>query len=98
MEVGTAALGAEEIKLDHYAELSHNYIVMPVAVETLGPFAQMGMKFIKEIGSRLTAQNGDKRAISFIFQSISMAVQRGNVGSIRGSVPNAKILHELFYL
>ena len=46
----------------------------------------------------LTAQNGDKRATSFLFQSISMAVQRGNVGSIRGSVPNAKILHELFYL
>ena len=82
----------------HYQELANNYIVMPIAVETLGSWGPSGIKFIKEIGSRIQLNTGDKRSTSFLFQAISMAIQRGNVASIRGSVPNFKTLHELYYL
>ena len=71
---------------------------MPIAVETLGSWGPSGIKFIKEIGSRIQLNTGDKRSTSFLFQAISMAIQRGNVASIRGSVPNSKTLHELYYL
>ena len=95
---GSTAEKGEKVKLAHYAELSNTYIFQPVANETLGPWGSSSLKFIKEIGSRITAINGDKRSTSYLFQAISMAVQRGNIASIRGSVPNQKHLNELFYL
>ena len=97
-EAGKAAEIAEKEKMSHYQELSTSYIVTPVATETLGPWGPSGLKFVKEIGSKIADLSGEKRATSFLFQSISMAVQRGNVASIRGSVPNTKTLNELYYL
>ena len=58
----------------------------------------MGLKFIKEIGSRIADAKGDKRSTSFLFQSIGIAIQRGNAASIAGTVPSAKQLDELYYL
>ena len=97
-EVGKAAKEAEKEKLDHYQELTTNYIVTPVAMETLGSWGQLGLKLIKDIGQRIAQNTGDKRSTSYLFQRISMAAQRGNVASIRGSVPNSKTLNELYYL
>ena len=95
---GNCALKAEKDKLVHYQELSSTYTVMPVAAETMGAWGPSGMKFIKEIGSRIQQNSGEKRAASYLFQAISMAIQRGNIASIRGSVPNCKTLNELYYL
>ena len=92
-EAGKAAEIAEKEKMSHYQELSTSYIVTPVATETLGPWGPSGLKFVKEIGSKIADLSGEKRATSFLFQSISMAVQRGNVASIRGSMPNTKTLN-----
>ena len=91
---GKAAEKAEDIKLSHYQELSSTYIVKPVAMETLGSWGPLGLKFVKDIGKRIEDNTGEKRSTSFLFQAISMAVQRGNAASIRGSIPNAKSLSE----
>ena len=71
---------------------------MPVAVETMGSWGQMGLKFVKDLGSRIADVTGETRSTSFLFQSISMAIQRGNATSVSGTAPNTKSLHELFYL
>ena len=75
-----------------------NHIVMPVAVETMGSWDPMGLKFIKDLGSRIVDATGEPRSTSFLFQSLSMAIQRGNAISVLGTAPNTKSLHELFYL
>ena len=67
-------------------------------METLGSWGPQGLKFIKEIGSRIAEATGEKRSKYFIFQAISMAVQRGNVSSILGTIPDAKKMEEVFYL
>ena len=85
-------------KLGHYEELKRSYIVMPVAVETMGSWGQMGLKFVKDLGSRIADVTGETRSTSFLFQSLSMAIQRGNAISISGTAPNTKSLHELYYL
>jgi len=82
----------------HYQELTADYTVVPVANETMGPWGPAGIQFIKDIGKRIEGPNGDKRSTAFLFQAISMATQRGNIASIRGSVPNMRSLNELFYL
>ena len=71
---------------------------MPIAVETMESWGQMGLKFIKDLGSRIADATGEPRSTSFLFQSISMAIQRGNAISILGTAPNSKSLHELFYM
>ena len=91
-EAGRAAAQAERRKLNNYNELSGSYIIQPVAVET------MGLKFVRELGSKIADVNGEKRSTTFLFQSLGMAIQRGNAVSVTGTAPNAKSLHELFYL
>ena len=98
-EAGKSAAQAERRKMSHYEDLaSTGYLVTPIANETLGPWAPMGLKFIKEIGKRISDSNGEIRATSFLFQSISIALQRGNAASVAGTVPHTKQLDELYYL
>ena len=74
------------------------FIVITVANETLGSWAPMGLKFVKEIGSRITETTGEKRSTNYLFQAIGIATQRGNAASIAGTVPSPKKLDEIFYL
>ena len=39
---------------------------------------------------------GEKRSSFFLFQSISMAIQRGNAISVLGTVPRTEGLDEIF--
>jgi hypothetical protein len=41
---------------------------------------------------------GEKRSTSFLIQRVSIAVQRGNVASILGTLPQGKELEEIFNL
>ena len=71
---------------------------MPIAVETLGSWADMGLKFMKDLGARIEEQTGEKRSTNFLFQSIGIAIQSGNAASVTGTVAHSKALHELYYL
>ena len=50
----------------------------PVAVETLGTMAEEGHGFVREIGRRATLSTADPRETAFLYQRISVAVQRFN--------------------
>ena len=95
---GKAASKAEKDKMTHYLDLCTTYIVTPVAMETLGSWGPSGLKFVKEVGKKISDSTGEKRSTSFLFQAISIAVQRGNAASIRGTVPSLKSLNEIYYL
>ena len=69
---------------------------MPVAIEILGSWGQMGLNFIKELGLRVTTVTKENSATSFLFQALSLAIQRGNAISIMNTVPNMRELEELF--
>ena len=72
------------------------FIFIPVAVETFGSWGQIGLKFIKDLGTRIADRTGEKRSTAFLFQSISMAVQRGNAASVLGTLPSSRKLEEIF--
>ena len=97
-EAGKAAEKAEREKIQKYQELANKYIVMPVAFETLGAWGKNSLKFIQEIGERMTMANGDKQATYKLLQNISMETQRGNIASILGTLPTPKSFNQLFYL
>ncbi|KAH0808211.1 hypothetical protein GEV33_014582 [Tenebrio molitor] len=54
--------------------------------------------FINVIGDRLIAESGDSKSKKFLFERISLALQRGNAASIRGTFPDSALLSEIFAL
>ena len=95
---GGLANWSEDKKLEHYKDLGERYIMTPIAVETMGSWGQISLEFIKELGARLTRVNKDDRSTSYLFQSLSMIVQKGNAASILGTIPEAEELEEVYYL
>ena len=67
------------------SQLIINLIV--IALETLGPLGTKSYTFLRELGRRLTIVTEDPRETSFLFQRISIAVQRFNAIRIRDSFP-----------
>ena len=92
---GSAAEFREEEKSKHYKDLT-NYHFVPVAVETFGAWGSRGWKLVKEIGRKMCDVTGEKRSAFYLFQSISVAVQRGNAACIIGTAPASEGLEEVF--
>ena len=61
-----------------YSALSHTQEFQPIPLETLGPFDPSALKFLCQLGKRLVAAPGDCRETSFLFQRISVTLQRLN--------------------
>ena len=68
-------LKAEKGNLSKYDCLADKFIVMPIALETLGLMAPMGLKFTKETGSRIAEITGDKWSTSHLFQRLGISTQ-----------------------
>ena len=96
-EAGKTANKAEELKLKKYSELHKDYHVVPVAIETFGSIGTHGKKLIEEIGN-IIERSGEKRSKFYLYQRLSMAVQRGNVASVLGSVGHQDKLDKVFEL
>jgi len=75
---GGAAEHAAARKLAKYSSLPRSHIFQPLALETLGPTNTTGITFFSERGRRLTDVSGDPRETSYLFERVSLAVQRYN--------------------
>ena len=82
---GSAVEVAASKKLQKYAAIMNSYSFVPVAFETLGPINTAGTDFIDEIGRRSHAITGDQREKTFLWQRLSMALQRYNAVCFRGT-------------
>ena len=86
LEPASAANAAEERKINHYSDLTSDYIFAPIAVETLGPMGQVSTRFVRDLSKRLITASGDKRAGQYFRQRLGMAVQRGNALAVMGTL------------
>jgi hypothetical protein len=82
---GAAAELAATRKNAKYRELSTSYFFVPLAFETLGPINDSGLDFIKDLGRRLSQVSGDSRETGYLFQRLSISIQRFNAVAFRGS-------------
>ena len=71
-----------------YQLLTQIHTFTPLAVETTGAFNTEASKFLQDIGSRCTEATGDIKETACLFQQVSVAIQRGNALSIRGTLIN----------
>jgi hypothetical protein len=58
---GAVPAKAEKEKRDLYALLPHQYQFLPFAVETIGPFGDDALKFVRQLGGRLRSATGEPR-------------------------------------
>jgi len=80
---GAAAQKTEQNKIDKYSKLASTHIFYPFAIETAGTRHEMAIELTQEIGRRITE---DTRETKFLFQRLSMALQRGNAVSFHNTM------------
>jgi hypothetical protein len=86
---GVAKIAAE--RNEKYTELEKSYIFQPISFETLGPINSSGHSFISELGRRISAISGDVRATAFLYQRLSITIQRFNAIAFRGGFITADL-------
>ena len=84
-EAGAAAEHAATNKTSKYSRLTSTHIFYPVAIETAGTWHHQAVELVKEIGRRTTNITGDERETSYLFQQMSIALQRGNAVSFQST-------------
>jgi len=83
---GAAAHKTARNKIDKYSKLASTHIFYPFAIETAGTWHEMAIELTQEIGRRITAITEDTRETTFLFQRLSMALQRGNAVSFHNTM------------
>jgi len=84
-EAGAAANHAATNKNTKYSQLSNTHVFVPVAIETGGTWHHQAVELVQEIGRRMANITCDAREFAFLFQQLSMAIQKGNVVSFQNT-------------
>jgi hypothetical protein len=80
-----------------YRSLASLYRFTPI-VETLGALGDEASTFFSDLGHRIASVTAEPQSKQFMMQRLSVALQRGNVACVLGTVPSSHGLDDLFYL
>jgi len=79
-----AAASRKEVK---YSDLPVSFSFEPIAVETLGPINESAVDFFRELGRRISSKFQEERQSAYLFQRLSVTVQRFNAVILIDSFP-----------
>ena len=82
---GAAADSSATSKIQKYANIVQTHFFTPVAKETTGVWNNQATEFITELGRRMTEVTGEVKETTYLFQQVSVAIQRGNMLCFTGS-------------
>ena len=88
-EAGAAAELAASHKLEKYANIDVRYLFEPIAVETLGVINTSACHFLNDLGKRMTVNSGEARETGFLYQRISVFIQRYNAVLLHDGLPES---------
>ena len=77
-EAGAAATQVASTKNTKYIDITSTHIFYPIAIETAGPWDVQALDVIEEIGRRITEATEDPKEKMYLFQRLSLAIQRDN--------------------
>lgn len=80
-EACAAANHAAANKTEKYRTLNDTHLFIPVAIETAGSWNAQAIELVQEIGRRITSVTFDPKETTYLFQRLSVAIQRGNAVS-----------------
>ena len=75
-------------KTAKYEELTRTYLFVPLAFEVTGVWNAEAEEFFNCLGGRISGATGDARETTFLYQRLSIALQKGNAACIGKSVHN----------
>src|SRR6218665_3404237 len=93
---GAAAEIADARKTKKYQDLLNTHHFIPLSMETLGPINETGITFVADIGRLLTQATDEGRETSFIFQRLSVTIQRFNAVAGTFTAPLPEFEQRLF--
>ena len=85
---GAAANHAASLKISKYSNIAVTNICVPAAIESGGAWDIQASEFIQELGKRITVCTKDSKETQYLFQQLSMAIQRGNAVSFPNTFSN----------
>jgi len=96
----TVAVDADDRKRAKYTALCDQYCFVPLAVETSGTLREDAATFFPDIVRPIAVANGESNATTtqFLFQRLSIAIQRGNAASVVCTASSDGYLEDVFYL
>jgi len=75
---GAAAELAAARKVSIYDDIPASFMFQPVALETLGPINETAIRFVEDLGHRISAISSEAREGVFLFKRLSVPMQRFN--------------------
>ena len=84
LTAGAAAERAATSKTTKYVTLQSTHMFVPIAIESAGCWNTDGLDFVCDLGRRLKQVTGDPLELTYLFQRLSIAIQRGNELSVAG--------------
>lgn len=95
---GMASERAAARKHSKYSLIKNNYHFVAVAVESFGPWSKEAVNLLNKIGSNMIRLTGESKVRHYLFQRVSLAIQKGNAISINASTPKGVALDEIYHL
>ena len=83
---GAAAHKTAQNKIDKSSKLANTHTFYLFAIETAGTWHEMATGLTQETGRRITTITEDTRETTFLFQHLTMALQRGNEVSFHNTM------------
>ena len=80
-EAEAAARQAASTKNTKYIDITFTHIFYPIAIETAGSWDVQALEVIEEISRWVTEATEDPKEMMYLFQRLSMTIQRGNMGN-----------------
>jgi hypothetical protein len=95
---GSASEIAASRKEEKYIDLATMHTFVPLAFETLGPICSKALTFLRELGRRLTMATDNICETAFLFQRLSIAIQRFNAVCFAGTFSDCQLdQNEIIY-
>ena len=78
-QYGSTANSSAMSKTQKYANIAQTHIFTPIAIETTGAMNHQASELITVIGRRITEVTDEVKESIYLFQQVSVAIQRGNM-------------------
>ena len=96
---GVVATDAESRKRIKYEIISPDSLFRAHSCQTLGALGEEATAFLKDLGGRIAEVTKERRAVEFLLQRISVAIQRGNAACVLGITPDCnRNLDDIYYI
>ena len=87
ISAGAAAEKASDNEKVKYNDLATTNIFVPIAVQTSGAWCSQSAQFIEDLGRRITAVTNEPLETTYLYQRLSVSLQRGNAVAFNNTFP-----------